>query len=283
MKHTKLLLTLAAAACLWACGDDKEDGEVTFALEIYEIGILEGVSPASVKITAGSKEYELKVSDPSVADAEVVFGENYEYGAVRVTGKTEGTATVTVTDIVLGQQETLEVLVYEPGVELWLDYFVPEINCSDESTEKAINEDISKNMAFRYDCYYLLSREERGIFYGYNREGSVADSRFSHRTEGNSIYLEIASEEVDGSEIRTLKIIEEASDALTFYTAFFRLGQFAGTRASLPSQREPAVAYSEDLTEYYRTVYPDEGIKSVKASYRMIFNYAAFNTRYPGN
>ncbi|MCC8018365.1 MAG: pilus assembly protein N-terminal domain-containing protein [Rikenellaceae bacterium] len=281
MKYTRLLITVVAAVCLCACGDDKEEWPGSFALEVNEIGILEGISSATVKITGGSKNYEVKVADPAIATAEVVYGESYEYGAVKVTGKTEGATTVTVTDRLLGQQEKLEVLVSEPGVLLWLDYLVPEIKGVGEETEKLIAEDMQKTLLFGYDYEYILSREERGIFYSYDREGGV-ERRFCHHTADGSIYLEITATDGDDAEVRALRLIEETSEAIFYYKSFFELHTVA-SRASMPSQREPAVYFSEDLTDRYREVFPDKGLTSAVVFYRMVFGYAAFDTRYPGN
>ncbi|MCD8172647.1 MAG: hypothetical protein LUD76_04170 [Alistipes sp.] len=139
---------------------------------------------------------------------------------------------------------------------------------------------MSKNMAFRYDGFYLLSREARGIFYSYDSQGNEVDARFRHFTVNRDIYLEISTVDGNETEVRTLKVIEEASDAISYYKSFFGLHSLA-SRASMPSQREPVIVFSEDLTEYYRQAYPDKGLTSATALYRMVFNYAAFNTSIP--
>lgn len=127
MKTRFLLGTLLLfVCCLTGCSDDENgnDSAVTpFCLETtyYEVRLWRGIT--EIPITNGSGDISLSVADETIIEADKILNEG---GSVYVSlqGKQKGATTLTLTDNVTGDKETVEVKV----TDCYIAYGIAESN-----------------------------------------------------------------------------------------------------------------------------------------------------------
>ena len=110
-----MLVILAFAAC---SNDEKGPYQLNLGVDQYEL--LPSVS-RYITILSGNKDYSVKVADEAIVDATagiLVFSDMHPssmpFGGIRLSAKKRGETTLTVTDNVTRDSETLIVRVTDP-------------------------------------------------------------------------------------------------------------------------------------------------------------------------
>ena len=151
MKTRFLLGALLLFVCsLTGCSDDDNNGNdpiTPFSLEktYYEVRLGRGVT--DIPITNGSGDISLSVADETILEANKILNEGASI-YVSLQGKKKGTTTLTLTDNVTGDKETVEVKV----TDCYIAYDIITSN------HPALNEEMRLfliNNEAR-DCYFYL-------------------------------------------------------------------------------------------------------------------------------
>lgn len=133
-----------------ACNDDNNENEPMspFSLEktYYEVRLWRGIT--EIPITNGSGDISLSVADETIVEANKVQNEGGST-YVALQGKQKGTTTLTLTDNVTGDKETVEVKV----TDCYIAYGIAESN----------HPTLTSNLML-----YLVNNKARDCYFFYN-------------------------------------------------------------------------------------------------------------------
>jgi hypothetical protein len=254
MKRAFLFLSL----CLALAGCDKPEGDwAQVELEYAEFEAqLE--SPGSgyytIGITDGSGHYSVSIDDPSIAD--VAVGKNSFTGepTVAITPKKLGETAITVTDKKSGSSArcALTVELYTPR-PMKVDYIRTNV---DADQPELIEADLLADAPLSAGGSILLQGGEWKFFDPNGAETAHGTFDMSQPAKWRDAYAFLP---IDDQIQASVGFMLTCDDGREFGFDYYRIrGAFTRVHLFLGHQR-----FYEDLTEYYRSKYPDAGVRSV--------------------
>ena len=197
------------------------------------IGMLD--TPYHEPIIGGSGKFTATIDDPEIADVSIDIS-NWE---MLVTAKKEGETKITVTDTETSKSVSLSLQVKESG------YKITEIRYAVDATQKEeIEKDLQDNSPYPIGSTFYFSENR---FVAKSPNGTEINSgAFTMEAVQTSTSFGIP---IDDQIYAQVKFGLTSEDGTTDYNLFFVRGNY--------------LYFCEDLTGYYKSKYPDAGVKQV--------------------
>ncbi|HCO66254.1 MAG TPA: hypothetical protein DIT04_00600 [Dysgonomonas sp.] len=197
----------------------------------------------------GNGAYQLEASDPAL------FTAAEQNGMITIKPLQLGNGTLKITDTESEQQLQVAIKIIQPYMAFGVVKIETEYSGSDETTLKAIKEEIEKNMILKEGYLYDFSRTSSQTFASYKQWwNSTTDVSGTYRIEDESLNLQTSGAKMG-------YIFEKDKDAAKVFYDYFAL-----EKTSDKSLSDLNFNLEADLTEEYKKKYPDKGINKVKVT-----------------
>lgn len=250
MKTRNLFYLFLSSILLLTGFSSCNDSTYTLSLGYSEVYAKLG-EDMNTYIYSGNGGYVLSV------DNEAIFTATEKNGVISIKPLALGKSVLTVTDKE-NQVAKMTITVIQPYMALGVTKVTIENNIDDETTKKAIQDNLEKNMILKEKYLYDLTKTTTQPFASYKEwwnSSSETNGNYAFETSSDTELLKFTT-----SSATFEYVIEKNADSKVFYD------YFVSDEPAVFSTSTPIFNLTADLTEKYKEEFPDQGVNGVKVT-----------------